>query len=114
MWALDMRIGLGGVGDPPAPDIFRPTLSGQTEPDPVNALGGNAVAHRTNWLDWYTRGGHARLLAGFEKSTPPRYVLLGHDRHEPNGTGSAYVGRQEPFAWGTGDILKGDVTYLSA
>jgi len=114
MWAIDARIGVGGVGDPPAPDIFRPTLPGQTQPDPVNPLPGSSVAHKTTSSLWYTRGGHAHLIAGFEPAVPTRYVLLGHDRSEPWNQGSAYVNCTEPFAWGVGDIIKGSVAYPPA
>jgi hypothetical protein len=110
MWAIDAGIGVGGVGDPPAPDIFRPVLSGQT-PDPVNPLPGSAVAHKTTSSLWYTRGGHAHLIAGFEPTEPARYVLLGHDRPEPWNQGSSYVNGTEPFAWQVGDIIKGSVAY---
>lgn len=110
MWALDFRIGVGGVGDPPVPDVFRPVLPGQAQPDPVNALSGVVVAHKTSWPMWYVRGGHVHVIAGFEPADPSRYVLMAHELAEPPG-GSAYVKATEPFAWEVGDIVKGWVAY---
>ena len=111
MWAIDARIGMGAAGDPPAADVFSPTLPGQSTPDPMNVLPGSAVAHKTVGSLWYTRGGHAQLIAGFEPVTPVRYVLLAHDWPTPHNSGSAYVKSSEPFAWAAGDIVKGSVAY---
>lgn len=140
MWAMDLGVGVGGVNDPPAADIFSPTVDGEVSP--VNVLAGSAVAHRDYPLDYYKRGSHAALLAGFEPEATPRYILFAHDRWLPPETysdpvdpgdphglvsfatenknppddytgykGAAYFRKDDPFPWVDRTVLKGYLQY---
>jgi hypothetical protein len=113
-WALDARIGVAGAANPPAADVMNAVLPDGSGPYSINLLGGEAIAHHDGPSNWFQRGSHARVTCGFEPGATPRYVLMAHDRSTPDGTGFAYLGSTEPFAWAASDVLKGFLSYPTA